>query len=398
MIAERPYHVTMIKPPRGIHAELLTATSHESRVLVDHPHGSNELWLTSDGELATDMTHWLPLLMPVAMGMNVPLHLHGPVDKTALEGANQAQEVLHGWYPTKNNGWYPIALNQVTVEADEITPAAAAADGSAVLFSGGVDAFHSAMRHDSSHLLFIHGFDIPLTRTWLIEKAGRELRAAADEMGRTLVQAATNVRELANPWADWGYQYHGAATAGVAMAHSSLWGSAVIASSHSPEERHPWASHPDLDSLWSSSRVRVIHDAAEWERTEKMAEIADWPVAMRHLRVCWQNFDDKYNCGRCEKCVRTMVNLHMIGALDRCATLPHDLTRERIVRSGITGADARGHARTNVRLLEERGEHALASAVKAGIRRGYLEEAYIRTRDAVPPQWRAALRRVRGRS
>ena len=35
----------------------------------------------------------------------------------------------------------------------------------------------------------------------------------------------------------------------------------------------------------------------------------------RHLRVCWKNVGNKVNCGRCEKCVRTMLALEACGKL-----------------------------------------------------------------------------------
>ena len=51
---------------------------------------------------------------------------------------------------------------------------------------------------------------------------------------------------------------------------------------------------------------------------------------MRHLRVCWQNPDNAYNCGRCEKCFRTMLDLWVVGALDRCDTLPHQFDEQAL--------------------------------------------------------------------
>lgn len=38
---------------------------------------------------------------------------------------------------------------------------------------------------------------------------------------------------------------------------------------------------------------------------------------MNHMRVCLANVQDRLNCGRCEKCVRTMTGLVAVGALDR---------------------------------------------------------------------------------
>jgi hypothetical protein len=45
--------------------------------------------------------------------------------------------------------------------------------------------------------------------------------------------------------------------------------------------------------------------------------IAEDPVAHVTLRVCWLNPDQSNNCGRCEKCLRTMTSLAAAGVLSR---------------------------------------------------------------------------------
>jgi hypothetical protein len=57
-------------------------------------------------------------------------------------------------------------------------------------------------------------------------------------------------------------------------------------------------------------------------RTEKIAALVSDPVAMRYLRVCWQQEAGEYNCGRCPKCIRTMATLRAYDALEDCATFP----------------------------------------------------------------------------
>ena len=38
--------------------------------------------------------------------------------------------------------------------------------------------------------------------------------------------------------------------------------------------------------------------------------------------MCLENTDGAYNCGRCEKCVRTMTALRLAGDSNLCSTLP----------------------------------------------------------------------------
>jgi len=63
--------------------------------------------------------------------------------------------------------------------------------------------------------------------------------------------------------------------------------------------------------------MRIIHRDLELSRMEKIKLVADWDVALQNLRVCLANVKDRLNCGKCEKCVRTMTALVAIGALDK---------------------------------------------------------------------------------
>lgn len=51
-------------------------------------------------------------------------------------------------------------------------------------------------------------------------------------------------------------------------------------------------------------------------RFEKTALIAEWPVGLQNLRVCQRDDTGTANCGRCEKCLRTMTTLEALGKLE----------------------------------------------------------------------------------
>ena len=71
---------------------------------------------------------------------------------------------------------------------------------------------------------------------------------------------------------------------------------------------------------------------------DKLSMIAQYPMALQTLRVCYKNSNNQYNCGRCNKCVLTMIGLFFAGALEKCTTLPHDVGIELvrvIARSGF---------------------------------------------------------------
>jgi hypothetical protein len=223
------------------------------------------------------------------------------------------------------------------------------ADGKACTFSGGVDSFYTYLKNKASitHLLFVQGFDIRIEDTDRWKATLETLEPASREMGVTLLPVRTNLRALLDPLAPWPY-YHGGAIAAVGHALSGLIDQLYIASTHSYADLFPWGSHPLLDPLWSSEAIRFVHDGAEATRVEKVMAIADKSVVQKSLRVCWQNVGDRYNCGKCEKCLRTMINLAVCGQLDRCTTFPGGIDLQSVERMELRNANDVSFAQENL--------------------------------------------------
>jgi hypothetical protein len=61
-------------------------------------------------------------------------------------------------------------------------------------------------------------------------------------------------------------------------------------------------------------------------RSAKLSLLISDPVAMAHLRVCWEhrNGGEFLNCGVCEKCLRTLLEIEAVqpGATARLPTFP----------------------------------------------------------------------------
>ena len=63
-------------------------------------------------------------------------------------------------------------------------------------------------------------------------------------------------------------------------------------------------------------------------RAGKLEMMADSPLVQKHLRVCFSipEFDPHtgsiINCGECEKCVRTLVGLIILGKLEKFTAFP----------------------------------------------------------------------------
>ena len=78
---------------------------------------------------------------------------------------------------------------------------------------------------------------------------------------------------------------------------------------------------PIIMPLLSPDGMEVICDGAQHDRTAKVQNIANIPVVQQHLNVCIYSSDDSYvsskNCGRCDKCLRTMMSLNSMAILDK---------------------------------------------------------------------------------
>ena len=281
-------------------------------------------------------------LLP-AMRTGEDLAIDGPVSGRLLAGARTIQDVFWTWDRTlrPTHPWY----RRVAVQAE---PAVASARrdgrGAAAFFTGGVDSFHTAIvhRHELDALVFVHGFDVPLGASPLRAEVGRRVRKAADGLGLDLVEVETDLRDLGDrsgvPWPD----HHGAALATVALLLAPSFARVLVPATHTYGHLEGLGSHPLTDPLWSTDEVEVVHDGADATRVDKLRALVDHEAARTHLRVCWENRGGAYNCGRCEKCIRTGVAIRVAGVEGRFPTVPAP-TRRDLAGVRVTGRGSEWH-------------------------------------------------------
>ena len=131
----------------------------------------------------------------------------------------------------------------------------------------------------------------------------------------------------------------GAGLAAVAHAFADLYTDVSIAGNCEPDLLKPWGTHPILDPGFSSRNLTIRHEGISTSRLAKTRLIADWEPALTHLRVC--NRYRKYtsmqlNCGKCEKCLRTMLELLAAGALEKTDAFPRKTISATEVREMAT--------------------------------------------------------------
>ncbi len=305
-------------------------------VEVTTPRGSFTVTTTADVPLSSPTASAVPLLVPMAMRHGRTLHLDGPVDDVQAAELEHVQTTLTSWYSY---------LGRTVVDAPVVETPVDRAAGVGCFFSGGVDSFYSALESDRriTHLIFVVGFDLAPEHP-LVDTALAEVRQAAESLNKTLVVVHTDLRATSDRHGmSWGPLYHGAAMAHVAIALSDHVGTVLVPSSFVRGRTPPWGTHPDLDHHWATATSLLEHDAIDIPRPAKIARIAQDTTAMEHLRVCWQNRGGAYNCGRCEKCLRTMLALRVVGG--RCRTLPDHIDPGAVGALRLTSGQSRAMRR-----------------------------------------------------
>jgi 7-cyano-7-deazaguanine synthase in queuosine biosynthesis len=281
----------------------------------------------------TSADPFVPGALIPAMRAGLGLELQDPISPRLVAATSDVQELVGGWWDIPRVPFVAPAAS-----------AAAPARGVGCFFSGGLDSFYTVLQHHAeiTHLVLVHGFDMELRAVGRRERVAAELRRAAAELGKPLIEVETNLRAFADRYVMWSDHYFGSAVSSVALLLSGVLGKAYIGASFTEalSVRMPWGSHPHLDPLWSTEATEIVFDGME-SRPHKAARIAESDVALRSLRVCWEGRGEAYNCGRCEKCLRTMVNLRVAGALDRCPTFARPLDLGAVARMVIADECAR---------------------------------------------------------
>lgn len=253
----------------------------------------------------------------LAMKHKARLHVRGAVTPTLLRNLEELNEAWHQLLP---HDYAPISIDADQIAADRpytsrTTPRAALA------FSGGLDSAFALARHLGGHAgrrtarvataVLIHGFDIPLSATAAFEAARRSAEAALCGFAIPLTIVRTNWREIAET--NWEMD-HMTAIAACLHQFSGACDLGVFGSDLTYGFNFwPWGSNPAIDHFLAGGRFGMRAEGQGFKRTARAALVATVPALLDNLRVCWAGPMTGGNCGRCEKCVRTQLNLLAAG-------------------------------------------------------------------------------------
>lgn len=319
--------------------------------------GYDEAYFTFDKMykpfLKVDASPFAAALLIPSMRMGEDLIIKGKISKELYDGMHKIMELFLSWN---------IGLKPIEIIADELVTDTANPTITATFFSGGVDSFYTYLKHKKdkkdpvTHLLLVKGYDIDSRNENLWKATLKNIQKVAKAEKAELIVAESNLRTLIDPIFVffWDY-YHGGCLAAAALCLRKGIKQVYVPSSLPASEQVPWGTHLDADAYWSTEKIKFSHDGGEASRVDKINwEIAKSPTALKYLRVCYMNEVGAFNCGACEKCLRTMINLYAAGVLDKAKTFPHTIDPKKVAVMKIDKNNQELH-RDNLRALIKYG-------------------------------------------
>jgi len=195
-----------------------------------------------------------------------------------------------------------------------------------MLFSGGMDAYTGLIRHQDEdiELITILGADIDLSDSVQWQQCLNHIKTEPFSSKFTHQTITANMRKFYNDNVEvnlvfnwWGKVQHGLGLLGLLAPISFERKASIAYISSSYSIPITWGSTKVSDEKIRWGGLRVLHDAAELTRQNKAQLIVDFARARQkpiQLRICYSEVKRDGNCGKCEKCYRTIMNLVLAGA------------------------------------------------------------------------------------
>jgi glycosyltransferase involved in cell wall biosynthesis/polysaccharide pyruvyl transferase WcaK-like protein len=313
---------------------------------------------------AEDASPFLCATLLLAMRLGEDLEIRGAVSARLLENLHRIIDLYAQW---------DSRLYRSRVTARDGAVAGRRGTGVGCFFSRGVDSMYSAsvprgLPGRLTHLIHSDRLE-PIHSPAVRAEEVRLAEEAAARLGLPLVVLDTNLRELTDPivrdWSDM-------AGAGLGFLATSLAGGlrhVVVPASAGQRTVIPTGTSPMLDPLFSTGELSIHHDVPA-NRPAKVAWLArERPDLLPWLKVCF--FEDRPdNCGRCSKCLLTMLALEASGSLSLATGFPSEIDPEAMRAIRVRRPQASDEYREVEGVLREQGAVELADLIVGALERG----------------------------
>ncbi len=344
----------------------------------DCDRGEKQIFIKTKKKYADDFTanphaFLVGCLLPAIHLKEKRIFLDEEICPLLKESLNIAMAILKEW----TRGQYQPLKIEAKIKPD-IKPLQHNRTG--MFMSGGMDSLAALrlnrLNYPASHpgfvkdSFFLHGFDIGGVvergmKYHVFERAKEAIYKITNDAKIELIPVYTNIRHLCDERALWLDSFFGAVLASIAHTFSNRLNMVFIGSSYDIPNLHPCGSHPLLDPEYSSYDMRIRHRDYELSRIEKIKIVSKWDVAFQNFRVCLANIPDRLNCGKCEKCVRTMTELTALGLLHKTKAFVEDeILPEQISQFDITIRTRPPFYRPMIPLLKDQGRDDLAITIE----------------------------------
>ncbi len=338
---------------------------------------TQDIYFETTEAFASDLTcnphtFLLACIMSALRHGEVRVYIDAEICPEFRTGVITAMSWIHQWYVPERQ------LVQIEAKTQSHPPILPTPERAGSFLSGGIDSLATlrANRLDFplSHPrsikdgLLISGLEIQQPE--FFKQLVNSVSEVALDASVTLIPVYTNIRDfLGRDWAFWGTEIQGAVLAAVAHAFSRRLTTVTIPSSMDIWDLYPYGSHPLVDPNYSSSDLQIRHDSILLTRLDKTRLIADWNVALQNLKVCNQIRSIKpgeLNCGQCEKCLRTRLELLALGVLDETqAFSPSEISEEQLwANVFMDDPHSVSYYRELIAPLEAKGRHDLVHVIK----------------------------------
>ena len=291
------------------------------------------VWYRIPAELAPEHGPGIPNSSPFLAGFlpwclrrAEPLRIEGPVSPSLLdqnrEDHRRLSSLLAGDHDADRGGRRASRAAPGRLSAWQLLHPAESTRGTRSSVSAGRRVWGRL-----THLIYV-----PILDFMYDEAHRKRATARMEDVTRTLglVPAIvnTNLRRHTETFLHWGY-YSGAGLASIGLAIGLR--RMLVPAAFSYAYVRPEGTHAMLDPMWSTERTEIEAHGLEATRWDKLRLLADYPGALRSLKVCFDENTDG-NCGRCPKCLVTMTMLSCLGVLRTC---PFDIPLEPARFAGL---------------------------------------------------------------
>ena len=297
---------------------ILEVTGNKLTIKIDCSENIKKYFLTDYAyvEYDQDMTNigksilYIPIvsnIITMAWAVGADIYVE-ELDKTFMGSLSTIKHVFEKWYPQFSFSTNLYVENVISNHFN--------GEGYGLLFSGGVDALTSYIRHKDKHPDLFMSWDMTLP----IKKFSNRSKQQWNNVHhiKTNMQQVIHQKLLSREFkvGEWNENIsHALRLLGLSAPLTTKGiGTVLIAASFTDDHDEPWGSHPLIDNNVAWANIKVIHDGYELSRQDKIKYIAKYPEYLSDLRVCNNHRDHiNYNCCRCEKCSRTITALILEG-------------------------------------------------------------------------------------